>query len=138
MHELGIVIHVIRTLEETAEENNIVRIGSVTLSVGEVSGVVEEQLRDCWDYFKTKKDLVKDAVLKLETVPAVTFCTNCRKDYETLRYGKTCPYCDSPETYLVQGNEFFIKEIEAETTQTLGSLALRLPSGEIDRGKLKP
>ncbi len=115
MHELGIVIHVIRTLEETAEENNIVRIGSVTLSIGEVSGVVKEQMEDCWDYFKRSKELVKDAALKLEMIPAVTFCTNCRQDYETLRYGRTCPYCGSPETYLVQGNEFSIKEIEAET-----------------------
>ena len=114
MHELGIVMHVIRTLEDVARENSVTRIGSVTLSVGEVSGVVHEQMIDCWDYFKIKTTLVQDAVLKLETIPAVTFCNSCKKTYETLRYGKTCPFCQSEETWLIQGNEFSIKEIEAE------------------------
>ena len=114
MHELGIVTHVIRTLESVAEENNVSHIGSVTLSVGEVSGIVNEQMLDCWDYFKTRKELVKDAVLKLEPIPAVTYCTGCGGTYPTVAYGKTCPDCGSTETYLVQGNECLIKEIEAE------------------------
>lgn len=114
MHELGIVTHVIRTLEDVAREHGVTRIGSVTLSVGEVSGVVQEQLLDCWDYFKERKELVKDATLKLETIPAVTFCTACERTYETLAHGRLCPFCGSAETYLIQGNEFSIKEIEAE------------------------
>ena len=114
MHELSIVTHVIRTLEDVAKENRVTGIGSVTLSVGEVSGVVHEQMLDCWDYFKTRNPLVKDAELRLETVPAVTFCTACERTYETVRFGKTCPHCGSKETYLLQGNEFSIKEIEAE------------------------
>ncbi len=114
MHELGIVKHVIRTLEEVAEENRVTRIGSVTLSVGEVTGVVQEQLADCWAYFREKSPLVKGAALRIEKIPARTFCTACEKTYETLRYGKTCPFCGSGETYLCQGSEFSIKEIEAE------------------------
>lgn len=114
MHELGIVTHVIKTLEEVAEEKNVTHIGSVTLSVGEVSGIVNEQMIDCWDYFKLRKDLVKDAVLKLEPIPAVTYCTSCGGTYSTVAHGKTCPDCGSGETYLVQGNECLIKEIEAE------------------------
>ena len=114
MHELGVVKHVIKTLEEVADENNVTRIGSVTLSIGEVSGIVYEQLTDCWDYFSKKVPLVEEAVLKIEKIPAVTFCTACRGTYETVKYGKTCPHCKSPETYLLQGNEFTIKEIEAE------------------------
>ena len=115
MHELSIVKHVIKTLREVAEENNVTRIGSVTLEVGEVSGVVIEQLTDCWNYFREKDELVKDAPLYVETIEAVTFCTSCENTYETVRYGKTCPRCGSGETYLLRGNEFSIKQIEAET-----------------------
>ena len=114
MHELSIVKHVIKTLREVAEENNVKSIGSVTLEVGEVSGVVIEQLTDCWYYFREKDDLVREASLKVETVEAVTFCTACEKTYETVKYGRTCPHCGSGETYLLTGNEFSIKEIEAE------------------------
>ena len=49
----------------------------------------------------------------IEQIPAVTYCEQCKKTYETVKYGKTCPYCKSDQTYLVKGNEFNIKEIEA-------------------------
>ena len=114
MHELSIVKHVIKTLREVADENSVQRIGSVTLEIGEVSGVVIEQLADCWDYFRGKDELVKGAELIVETIEAVTLCTACERTYETIRFGKTCPHCGSTETYLLRGNEFSIKQIEAE------------------------
>lgn len=119
MHELSIVKHVIKTLREVAEENHVRRIGSVTLEVGEVSGVVIEQLADCWNYFREKDELVKGAPLYVETIEAVTFCASCEKTYETVKFGKTCPYCGSVETYLLKGNEFSIKQIEAETDDSV-------------------
>ena len=115
MHELSIVKHVIKTLHGVAEENHVRRIGSVTLEVGEVSGVVIEQLTDCWNYFREKDELVKGAPLYVETIEAVTICTASERTYETVQYGKTCPHCGSEETYLLRGNEFCIKQIEAET-----------------------
>ncbi|MBQ9369719.1 MAG: hydrogenase maturation nickel metallochaperone HypA [Clostridia bacterium] len=117
MHELGIVKHVIKTLHDVALENNVRRIGSVTLEVGEVSGVVLDQLVDCWNYFREKDELVKGAPLFVERVPAVTFCTTCEKEYPTVAHGKTCPHCGSTETYLLRGNEFSIKQIEAEVNE---------------------
>ena len=53
------------------------------------------------------------AVLTVETIPAVTQCQACGRQYETVHYGRTCPHCQSPDTYLVQGSEMMIKEIEA-------------------------
>ena len=38
MHELGIVFHIIRTVEDVAKENHVARIQRVTLQLGEVSG----------------------------------------------------------------------------------------------------
>ena len=114
MHEMGIIIHLAKTLDQVAEENHLSKIGAVTIEIGEVSGVVIEQLTDCWNYFRDKDDLVRGAPLYVETVEAVTFCTACEKTYETVRFGRICPHCGSPETYLLRGNEFSIKQIEAE------------------------
>lgn len=50
MHELGIVFHIIRTVEDVAKENHVARIQRVTLQLGEVSGVVESYLQDCWNW----------------------------------------------------------------------------------------
>lgn len=113
MHELGIIVHISRTLDAVAEENRLTEIGSVTLEVGEVSGVVPEYMTDCWKYYRKKSELLKDSDLKIEILPAVTLCEACQKTYPTVRYGRQCPSCGSWDTYLVTGNECSIKEIEA-------------------------
>ncbi len=114
MHELGIVTHVMKTLTDVAAENEVTHIGSVTLEVGEVSGVINDIILDCWDYMCGKRPLFSGCKLILEVLPAVTFCGSCQKTYPTVQYGRTCPYCGSPETWLLTGNECTIREIEAE------------------------
>ena len=113
MHELGIIVHVAKTLEEVAAENDVTKIGAVTLEIGEVSGIVPEYLTDCWEYYRKKMPLIEESVMKIEMLPAVTYCTACEAEYETVKYGKKCPHCGSDETYLLRGNECNIKEIEA-------------------------
>ena len=54
MHEMGIVLHLAKTLDETAAEEHLARIGSVTLQVGEVSGILTDYFQECWDYFKVR------------------------------------------------------------------------------------
>ena len=54
MHELGIVFHVIKTIEEVAAEQELTKVSSVTLEVGEVSTVIVEYLEDCWDWIEEK------------------------------------------------------------------------------------
>ena len=44
MHELGIIVHIAKTLDQVAAENELKKIGSVTLDIGEVSGIVPEYL----------------------------------------------------------------------------------------------
>ena len=113
MHELGTVIYVIETVEKLAVENQLTTVGSVTLEVGEVSGIIPDYLSDFWLYARKKSDLLKDAELKIETIPGVTYCQDCKKTYPTVQHGKECPYCKSENTFLVIGNEYIIKEIEA-------------------------
>ena len=63
MHELGIVFHIIRTVEDVARQNDVTRIRRVTLQLGEVSGVVESYLQDCWKWAAAKSELLPGAVL---------------------------------------------------------------------------
>ncbi|MCR5467716.1 MAG: hydrogenase maturation nickel metallochaperone HypA [Lachnospiraceae bacterium] len=111
MHELGVVFYVIKDVKKVAEENNIKKVESVTVEIGEVSGVVHSMLKDCWDWAKKKEPVTEDTELKIETIEAVTFCEDCEKDYPTVKYGKKCPHCGSEHTFLKTGNEFMIKEI---------------------------
>jgi len=114
MHELGVVFHVIKTVENIAKENDLTEIKSVTLEIGEVSTVIEEYLRKCWKWSIEKKStMMQQTELLVEKIPAITYCEDCGKNYGTVEHGKKCPHCGSEHTYLLQGNEFNIKEIEA-------------------------
>ncbi len=113
MHELGTIVYVIETVEKLAGEHRLSAVGSITLEVGEVSGIVPDQLRDFWLYARKRSELLKETELILETLPAVTFCQACHKTYPTLKYAKICPHCGSDNTFLVTGSEFNIKQIEA-------------------------
>ncbi len=113
MHELGTIYYVMKTVENLAAENKLTKVGSITLEVGEVSGIVPEFLTDFWEYARKKNDLFRDTELKIETLHAITYCQDCRRTYDTVPQGKICPHCGSGNTYLVTGNEYNIKEIEA-------------------------
>lgn len=119
MHEMGIVLNLAKTLEDAAAENHITKYGSVTLAVGEVSGIMTDYFEECWNYFRGRHPLLRDSVLKLETIRAYTYCSACGKTYETLPYGKICPHCGSGETWLITGNECIIREVEAEQDESV-------------------
>ena len=85
MHELGIVFHVIKSVEKIGEENGLTNVASVTLELGEVSGAIPHELESCWNW----------AVKK------------------TVQFGRPCPHCGSEKTWLKQGSEINLKEIEA-------------------------
>ncbi len=112
MHELGIVFHIIDSVEAVAEENRVDSVKSVVVELGEVSSVIPEYLIDCWKWAVEKKSrILKDASLEVETIHAVTHCDGCGRDYDTVTYGRACPYCQSEKTWLLTGNEINIKEI---------------------------
>ena len=112
VHELNIVTYVLDRVEEIAKENNITKAASVTLEFGEVSGIVPEYLSDCWNWFAKQTPLIEGAELKSEIIPAITWCDDCKTTYPTVKYGKQCPNCGSGKTWLQQGNEMNVKEIE--------------------------
>ena len=111
MHELGIVFYIIRDVKKAAEENGVDKVDSVVMRIGEVSTIVPEYLTDCWRWAADREDMLRGAELEIEIIPAVTTCGDCGREYETVKHGKTCPYCKSGNTWLIQGNEVEIKEI---------------------------
>ena len=112
MHELGLVVHVVKQVEELATKNNVTQVKEVTLEVGEVSGVVKEYFVDAFNWYIKRTEHMKECKLVYIPIKAITYCEDCKKTYSTVEYGKECPYCHSPNTYLVTGKDVFIKDIK--------------------------
>ena len=105
MHELGIVFHVIKSVEEIAQENELTKVSAVTLSIGEVSGIVPSYLTDCWRWAADRTEVLSGSELNIETIHAVTHCDDCGCEYDTVAHGKICPECGGEHTWLLCGNE---------------------------------
>jgi hydrogenase nickel incorporation protein HypA/HybF len=114
MHELGVVSHIIKEVESVAKENEVNKVISLTLEVGEVSTIVPDLFKDCFEWSKKRTELMQDCELKLIILEAVTYCQDCGGTFSTTKYGKTCPHCGSSKTYLITGSEVTIKDIQVE------------------------
>ncbi|MCR4879551.1 MAG: hydrogenase maturation nickel metallochaperone HypA [Bacilli bacterium] len=112
MHELGIVVHVVKQVEELAKKNKVTAVKELTLEVGEVSGVVKEYFVDAFNWYIKRTEYMKECKLNYIVIQGITYCEDCQKTYETVKYGKECPYCHSPHTYLVTGKDVMIKDIK--------------------------
>lgn len=112
MHELGIVFHMVDLLKETGQEHGLQHIARVRVDLGEVSGVVTDFFEDAWQWASDKSDLLRGAKLEICQIDAVTICNDCGKTYGTVAHGRICPYCQSPNTELLRGNELEIREVE--------------------------
>ena len=114
MHELGIVFHIADSLEKVAQENNLKQIARVTIELGEVSGVIDSYLTDCWHWTAEKSDLLRGCRMDIAAVPAVTVCESCGETYETLKYAKVCPHCGSERLRISEGDDLRVKSLEGE------------------------
>ena len=112
MHELGIVVHVIKQVEEIAKKNNAKEVKELTLEVGEVSGVVKEYFVDAFEWSKKRTEYMKDCQLVYITIEGKSYCQDCKKTYKTVDHGRTCPNCGSPNTYLITGRDVSIRDIK--------------------------
>lgn len=113
MHEMGTILYVIRTVNDVCAQNALAKVASVTLEIGEVSGILPEYLQKFWQWAVQKEPYLRDAQLLIKTRKAVTRCGGCGRTYETVKYAKVCPHCGSENTWLETGNEYIIQEISA-------------------------
>ncbi len=114
MHELGIVMQVIRQVEQVAEENGVEQVRKINMEIGEVSSVVPELFLDCFHWAKKKTRHLQEAELEIVLLEGLSYCQDCKRTYPTTVYAKECPHCKSRRTYLLTGNEINIRDIEVQ------------------------
>ncbi len=112
MHELGVVFHVLDDVIAIAKDNQASCVDAVVLEIGTVSGIVDDYLLDCWNWAIKKHEETTNCELKIEHIEAISYCEDCGENFDTISNGKICPKCGSDKTFLLQGNEFIIKEIQ--------------------------
>lgn len=114
MHELSIAMALVEQLKTAAEREKALRITSVTISVGAISGADPDALEFA---FKTaaEESPAAGAALVIEKIPARVHCRACGKDGEPRAHLIACRYCESTDIELTGGRELMLKNMEIET-----------------------
>ncbi|HAR84572.1 MULTISPECIES: hydrogenase maturation nickel metallochaperone HypA [Clostridium] len=112
MHELGVVIEVVKTVENFAEKNGLKKIDTIVLQIGELSSMIPKYIESCYPVAVDGTRL-QDTKLKIEILPGNAICKKCRKVFNIIENSSKCPSCTSEEWELLCGKEFMIKEIVA-------------------------
>jgi len=112
LHELGIMINVVQTVENFAKENEITEIDTLVLQIGELSSVIPKFAKACYPA-AVDGTMLEDTKLEIETLPGNGMCDNCKEVFNLIKADGKCPNCDSKNWELLSGREFLIKEIVA-------------------------
>lgn len=112
MHELGVIIQIVKIVEDFAKENEVTNIEKLVLQIGELSSVIPKYVEDCYPA-AVDGTLLQDTKLEIEVLPGNCMCSNCNKVFNLLASNKQCPDCGSKGWELLGGRELMIKEIVA-------------------------
>ncbi len=110
MHELGVVIEVVSTVERFAQANNVSCIDSLVLQIGEMSSMVPKYIEAVYPA-AIEGTILADTELIIEVLPANGMCRACKKVYHLTETKGACPSCGSKNPEILSGREFMIKEI---------------------------
>ncbi len=111
MHELALAESLVKKLVNIAETEKISEIISVTLLIGEFSGVDKEAL-DMALPFTAEGTFLENTDFIYECVKVKVRCGNCKKDSFPEVPAILCTHCQSDNIEIIQGREFIIKDLK--------------------------
>lgn len=112
MHELGVVIEVIKTVANFAEKNKVTKIEKLVLQIGELSSMIPRYIEACYPA-AVEGTLLQDTKLEIEILPGNAICHKCNKVFKLIESKSKCPHCGVKDFEILCGKEFMIKEIVA-------------------------
>ncbi|MDR0584273.1 MAG: hydrogenase maturation nickel metallochaperone HypA [Treponema sp.] len=112
MHELGVVIEAVKTVERFAAENGVTKIDTIVLQIGELSSIIP---RYVYAVYPAAVDgtPMQDTKLEIEILPGNALCRDCSRVFNVRENNGRCPVCGGKKMEVLGGRGFFIKEIIA-------------------------
>ena len=106
------MIEVVKTVENFARKNEVTKIDTLVLQIGELSSMIPRYIQACYPA-AVDGTLLQDAKLEIEILPGNAICQKCNKVFNLIENNNKCPNCGSEEWEILCGKEFMIKEIIA-------------------------
>lgn len=107
MHELSISEGIVESVCEAVPEGQVL---AVTVEIGQLSGVVADAVRFCFDAC-TRGTRLEGARLDVIEVPGRGRCGSCERELDMAELVTQCP-CGNPFLEILRGRELRIRTVE--------------------------
>jgi hydrogenase nickel incorporation protein HypA/HybF len=111
VHELSIAQSILDIVHAHVPSEELTRVRSVKLKVGELAGVVTDSLEFCFTALVHETDLAASSLL-IEHVPYTIHCNSCNVTMHATPGFTPCPNCGGSDTHMTAGAELQVMEIE--------------------------
>lgn len=113
MHELPVVLDLIRVIKEEARKRRFQKVTQIHLVIGELSSIVDESVQMYFE-IAAKDSPCAHAKLVFEHRPAMLKCQKCGKEFPHKKSFQ-CPDCGG-DSVLVKGTgrEFYIRSFDGQ------------------------
>lgn len=111
MHEMGIADAILKMVDRIKQQEHAAAVRSITLEVGDLSGIVPYFLAECWEAVAAGTEY-QTARLHIHPVPATARCEDCKKIFVVDAADLRCPDCKSNKLTPLSGKDLTIAEIE--------------------------
>ena len=113
MHEMTIAMNIVDIICQKANEEKAVKVNSVELVIGNLSGIMIDSLEFCFEA-AFKNTIADGSELKIDKIEAKAFCKSCKKDFMLDSDFSPCPTCNDFDFELKTGKEFSIKSFNID------------------------
>ncbi|TKX31995.1 hydrogenase maturation nickel metallochaperone HypA [Campylobacter estrildidarum] len=114
MHELSIVESLIDLCEENALANQAKNIQEIYVKIGRLSGIEVDLFKRCFETFRENSPFCKNAQLFIEFAPLEILCLKCNQNSILEENVFKCPYCESIEYKIIQGEDLHLMRLVME------------------------
>lgn len=110
MHELSIVMSIVRIAEQQVQQAGAQVVEEIELDIGELAGIEPSALDFAWEAAVRETVLAK-ARRTIHHIPGKARCAECEQEYRLNQYYDPCPYCQNPFHQILSGRELRVRAL---------------------------
>jgi hydrogenase nickel incorporation protein HypA/HybF len=116
MHELSIAEQILDTVLEAASLNNVIKVESVDLEIGEMQLVVHDALQMGWEAL-SMETIAEGSKLNISEKKILLECSSCSARYGAEIGHFICPECNEATGKAIEGNEILVTAITCDAEE---------------------
>jgi hydrogenase nickel incorporation protein HypA/HybF len=113
MHESSFTESLLSLVLTKAKEAGAKKITRVDVVLGEVSGIVDDCVRQFFDILK-EDSIASTAELVFEKKPLVLKCRHCGNEFTPADNRWGCPACHEANAEIISGRDCYLQSMEVE------------------------